>query len=160
MINKFTSAAWEGDIAMINALLREYDQGLVNEINKRGQTALYCAARQGQEDVVKILMKCRATQINMKMPGHGGTALHGTCFIIFFFPFSLTYYLAACYGGHAYVVSYLLYWGANINIENISGLTARQEAKGQAIDVFAYHENGKGDEDIAEICQRAKTDVS
>lgn len=263
MINKFSTAAWEGDVAMLNVLLKEYDKSIVNEINKRGQTALYCAARQGQEEVVKILMKCPTIQMNVKMPGHGGTALHGMplysiiffsithshhfilppfflsssplslplpsflplllpsfsplpahsnecknarhllsyiysshVLLIFLYPslrpphalflrFCLSYtrssrkafhffflvfrtklfldflifFLAACFGGHAYVVSYLLYWGANFSIENVSGLTARQEAKGQAIDVFAYHENGKGDEKIVEICERAKIDV-
>lgn len=56
-------------------------------------------------------------------------------------------------------MSYLLYWGADSSLGNISGLTARQEAKGEAIDAFAFHENGKGDENIVAICEKAKSDV-
>jgi hypothetical protein len=102
------------------------------------------------------------------MPSHGGTALHGIigeermsrlCSFRYSKRIGLFLYsdflpclhlyrwltpLAATYSGNGLITCLLLYYGANYTIENNNGLTARQEAKGDAIDVFTYFQTGKG----------------
>lgn len=46
---------------------------------KSGQSALFCAARQGATEVVAELLKWPNIQVNNQVPSHGGTPLHGIC---------------------------------------------------------------------------------
>lgn len=52
-------------------------QGDVNEPNSRGQSALYCASRQGCSDIVLELLMVPGIDVNISVPEHGGTPLHG-----------------------------------------------------------------------------------
>lgn len=50
--------------------------------NARGQTALYCACRQGCAEIVLELLLVPGIDVNVQVPEHGGTPLHGTFFTI------------------------------------------------------------------------------
>lgn len=45
--------------------------------NSRGQTALYCACRQGFPEIVLELLKAPSINVNVQVVEHGGTPLHG-----------------------------------------------------------------------------------
>lgn len=53
----------------------------VNRPNKRGQTALYCASRQGYKDIIVELLNLVGINVNVQVQEHGGTALHGTVYL-------------------------------------------------------------------------------
>jgi len=118
------TAAWEGALSDVQNLLRDPNLTPVdlNKPNKRGQTALYCAARQRQIDIVIELLnwdKNGGINVDQQIDPHRGTALH-----------------AASFNEDCVIVALLLFKGANPHILNKQGLSARQEAKGAAIDVY------------------------
>lgn len=57
--------------------LTVFQQGDVNMPNSRGQTALYCACRQGYVEIVLELLKAPNINVNVQVTEHGGTPLHG-----------------------------------------------------------------------------------
>jgi len=122
---RFCAAAWDGDIKVIKAFVKDPRViSVLNETNKRGQTALYAAARAGHANVVLELLNADCDP-NLQMIGHKSTALH-----------------AACHAAHGEVVALLLAKGANAAIANSTSMTTRQEAKGEAIDVFGEWDQG------------------
>lgn len=49
---------------------------MINKQNERGQSALYCAAHQGFDQIVLALLSVPNIDINIQVPLHGGTPLH------------------------------------------------------------------------------------
>eukprot|EP01125_Pyxidicula_operculata_P005283 TRINITY_DN1900_c0_g1_i2.p1 TRINITY_DN1900_c0_g1~~TRINITY_DN1900_c0_g1_i2.p1 ORF type:complete len:1019 (-),score=200.05 TRINITY_DN1900_c0_g1_i2:680-3736(-) len=128
------TAAYEGNLENVEMLITSMPHSLIISTNTRGQTALYCAAREGHEDVVRRLLEIPGMPVN-NQESHGSTALH-----------------AASYGGHANVVSLLLSFGCDVNIKNNHrqiddpsnyGNTPKDEARGDAKIVWKiYSESG------------------
>eukprot|EP01127_Copromyxa_protea_P005655 TRINITY_DN1551_c0_g2_i1.p1 TRINITY_DN1551_c0_g2~~TRINITY_DN1551_c0_g2_i1.p1 ORF type:complete len:537 (-),score=105.19 TRINITY_DN1551_c0_g2_i1:268-1752(-) len=125
-VEDFTACAWRGDVNEFREMLTQ-NVLLVNHANARGQTALYCAARQGHTKIVQLLLNTCQQQINpnVQVPEHGGTPLHG-----------------AGYNQHSDIVAMLLKFGADFNIKNNIGLTAHQEARGTAQAVYNSFQMG------------------
>lgn len=98
LVAKLTEACWNGILEDVLVLMKRVENN-INDFNDKGQTALYCACRQGHYEVVKLLLKNKKIQVNLKMPSHGGTALH-----------------AAAYQGHGAITAILLYSDALFNI--------------------------------------------
>jgi len=120
-------AATEDNIAQLKLLLLnpQLPQN-INAPNSRGQPALYCAARQGAVASVVELCSRDCIDINFQVAEHGCTPLH-----------------AAVYGMHFEVAAALLARGANPNLSNKKGLSARAEAKGELVEVFQlFQEQG------------------
>jgi hypothetical protein len=91
--------------------------------NHKGQSALYCAARQGATEVIhELLVKCPNIDVNVQVAEHGGTPLHG----VYQKKVTLTR-LAASFAQAGEVVALLLSQGADINQKNKQNMTARQE---------------------------------
>jgi len=88
----------------------------VNGLSKRGQTALYCAARQGHADTVMELLQFDQIDVDKPCPEHGGTPLH-----------------ASGFNGYEEVTAMLLYRGANQFALNKAGVSARAEARHGAL---------------------------
>lgn len=88
--DQLAGAAWTRNLAKLKELipvrpilrsvrsLTPSKQGDVNMPNSRGQTALYCASRQGFAEIVLELLKVPTINVNVQVPEHGGTPLHGT----------------------------------------------------------------------------------
>jgi len=119
------TAAWEGSLADVKAILPKLSPDYVNKPNTRGQTALYCAARQQHLQIVIELLNVPGIVVDGQVEPHRGTALH-----------------AVSYSENAQIVALLLMKGASTTILNKSGLTARQEARGKVIDVYQAFESG------------------
>eukprot|EP01126_Amoeba_proteus_P012618 TRINITY_DN1519_c0_g1_i35.p2 TRINITY_DN1519_c0_g1~~TRINITY_DN1519_c0_g1_i35.p2 ORF type:complete len:139 (-),score=31.41 TRINITY_DN1519_c0_g1_i35:116-532(-) len=86
---------------------------LINAVNSRGQTPLYCACNQGHLEIVVHLLVNGASP-DFQVSKHGGTPLH-----------------TACYSGHLEVASALLLAGADPFIENNMGIRPHEEATGK-----------------------------
>jgi len=126
---KLCAAAFRGDLPMVNDLIHTVDSKDKNGVNSRGQTAIYCAARQGHEEIVKLLLD-EGVDAN-KQDNHGSTPLH-----------------AASFWEHVNVVSLLLSSGCNTEIKNHAagenkGLTAFQEARGKSRMVWQSWNDGR-----------------
>lgn len=76
--NEIATAAWSGNVNKVKDLLSK--GAIVNAPNSRGQTALYCACRQGHHEVVLELLKEKGIRVNGQVPEHGSTPLHGMPF--------------------------------------------------------------------------------
>lgn len=120
MVSELTNAIWDGEMEHSKILLQNpHMKRLINVPNDRGQTALFCAARQGHADLVLALFAVPGLDINAQSVDHGSTPLH-----------------AASYNCFENIVAILIYRGANINVKNKMGLTAKAEARGAAIEVY------------------------
>eukprot|EP01127_Copromyxa_protea_P015976 TRINITY_DN4681_c1_g3_i1.p1 TRINITY_DN4681_c1_g3~~TRINITY_DN4681_c1_g3_i1.p1 ORF type:complete len:879 (+),score=136.53 TRINITY_DN4681_c1_g3_i1:23-2638(+) len=127
---KLCLAAWKGDLDAVNHWLQQ-DCGsiIVDYVNERGQTGLYCSAHQGHVEVVVSLIMAGAN-VNFQIQHHGGTPLH-----------------AASFGDHPAVIAALLLAGADTSLTNRMKLTARQEAKSmKVIQVFEWFDEKLFDE--------------
>jgi hypothetical protein len=156
------SAAFAGDNETVLCILQS---GIgINAKNTRGQTALYCAANQGHAEVVLTILNQYGVDINYQPLPHKSTPLHGmsaptqltapppqrrpsvqkkamksitTILLQIFGSYdSDSVSLAAGFSQKGEVVALLLARGANPDIANTAGLTARQDARGQSIDVY------------------------
>jgi ankyrin repeat protein len=124
-------AAFAGDVAIARLLLGEYD-AILDSVDNRGRTALHYAARNGAEDVVRLLLddayrrNSIQTEIDVDAPmSDGRTALH-----------------IAAQRGHGAIVEILLKMGANIGLEDGDGRTALDLAKDFVhVDVFRLLRN-------------------
>eukprot|EP01128_Nolandella_sp_AFSM9_P004858 TRINITY_DN2273_c0_g1_i1.p1 TRINITY_DN2273_c0_g1~~TRINITY_DN2273_c0_g1_i1.p1 ORF type:complete len:1435 (-),score=330.68 TRINITY_DN2273_c0_g1_i1:160-4464(-) len=104
--------AWVGDYKGVSRLLKAQPT-IVSMRNMRGQTALYCASRQGQLRVAYRLLKEPDVEINTSQEKvNGSTPLH-----------------AAAYEGHLKLCALLLSRGADPTVKNRQGGTARDEAR-------------------------------
>lgn len=72
-----------------------------------------------------------ARNLNTIVQRSGGTALHGT-----FGWEEFRSLLAAAFFGYALCAAILLYYGINDQILNTKGLTAKEEARGEASEIF------------------------
>uniref|UniRef100_A0A6B2LCH7 Uncharacterized protein n=1 Tax=Arcella intermedia TaxID=1963864 RepID=A0A6B2LCH7_9EUKA len=124
-------AAYNGDLNTVKFLLAKMTTEQKNGRNKRKQTALYCAARQGHDKIVQLLLNEKGIDVNAQEE-HGSTALH-----------------AASFGPHPKVLSLLLSFGADTSICNrvvqgneIAQLTAFGEARGKAFEVWSAFNRG------------------
>jgi len=105
-------AAYNGQVDKVKAIVKRISVEDINGKNNRGQTALYCAARQGHLLVIQELVKVKGINLDAQEP-KGSTALH-----------------AASYGCHGKVVAFLLSCGATPDVKkfpvgNTRGLMAR-----------------------------------
>lgn len=50
-----------------------------------GQSALYCAARNGKEAILELLFTKKGLNLNIQVASHGGTPLHGMVPIVRFY---------------------------------------------------------------------------
>lgn len=80
IIDSLCVAAWEGDSHKFNNIVLSCSKPslLVNQVNQRGQSPLYCAAHEGQAAIVLQLLNMEGIDFNCQVTGHKGTALHGT----------------------------------------------------------------------------------
>eukprot|EP01128_Nolandella_sp_AFSM9_P003564 TRINITY_DN153_c2_g1_i1.p1 TRINITY_DN153_c2_g1~~TRINITY_DN153_c2_g1_i1.p1 ORF type:complete len:858 (-),score=165.97 TRINITY_DN153_c2_g1_i1:14-2587(-) len=107
------SAAWTGDVKTVRSMLMANRELDVNSTNRRGQSALYCACRQGHFEVVHQLVLQQGIDLSSAQePRNDSTPLH-----------------AAGFEGHLGVVCMLLYCGADPTVRNSLGLLAIDEAK-------------------------------
>lgn len=97
----------------------------MNVPNDRGQTALYCAARQGHSNIVLELLNIDTIHADVQVEEHGGTPLH-----------------AASFAKHSEIVALLLAKGASSAIINKTFCTPKQDARGASIDVYGIFEAG------------------
>lgn len=124
--DRICSESWKGDVTAVKALLgHPLAPFFVNLPNDRGQTALYCAARQGHVEVMLALLNCGFCNVNLQVGDHKSTSLH-----------------AAGFGGHAECLALLLCSGGDETITNKQGFNAKQEANIKVVDVFHYKERG------------------
>jgi hypothetical protein len=101
---------------------------ILNRHNAKGQCALHCAAANGHEQVVLLLLNCAGIDADVRESGEAGlgggggdTALH-----------------LAVRSEKGMIVALLLAFGAKTHVTNrANNLTARQEAKGAGLDAFA-----------------------
>jgi len=127
LLENFCSAAWDGNVDLVKQGLQHPQiGGIINLGNSRGQSALYCAARNGHVGVVAELAMFDGIDLNFQVQEHGGTPLH-----------------AASFNQRVEVVAALLIRGANADLPNNTGLSARSEAKGEAIDIYEIY-NAQG----------------
>lgn len=106
------TACWNNDLNATRLLLQDVDiQFFINSPNARGQTALYCACRQGHVPIVAELITVPSLDLDAQMVGHMGTALH-----------------AACFYSHIEICASLMYAGANVTLKNSQGLVCKEEA--------------------------------
>jgi len=115
-------AAWNNDLKTVKSIINLSDT-FINAQNAKGQTALYCAAREGHYEIVDFLTKVPVVDLDAQVAEHGGTALHGAGFY-----------------QHASIVALLLARGANPGVKNKAGATPKQDARGKAIDVYMKFE--------------------
>lgn len=80
------------------------------------------------------LLKIPKTDPDVPVPDHGGTPLHGMCNLI------APNKLAAGFAQSGEGTALLIARGADPNIQNHLGLTARQEARGEAMTVYSITE--------------------
>eukprot|EP01125_Pyxidicula_operculata_P002417 TRINITY_DN1228_c1_g3_i2.p1 TRINITY_DN1228_c1_g3~~TRINITY_DN1228_c1_g3_i2.p1 ORF type:complete len:932 (-),score=264.33 TRINITY_DN1228_c1_g3_i2:90-2885(-) len=134
---EFCKACFTGDLQLVN---KTVDSGKVtpaqiNCRNSRGQTAIYCAARNGHEEIVKRLLEIDGIDVNLQEK-HGSTPLH-----------------AASFGPFPRILSLLLSYGCDVNIRNymneldnegshVQGFTAREESKGECKSVWKIFAEG------------------
>jgi len=123
--DKLASAAWDNKIKVVESLLREPGAN-VNQVNDRGQTALYCAARQGHGGVVTTLLKQATINVDVQVPGHEDTPL-----------------IAGA--PHGEITAMLLARGASLEIKNKRGLTGQRAMTAQSIPASKAFETGGRD---------------
>lgn len=118
-IETFTGYAWNNNVAEFKQALKVIFPGDINNLNSRGQSALYCAAHRGNLDILVELLNFPGLDVNTVAGGHGGTALH-----------------AAGFNEHDGAVALLLAAGADSGQVNTRGISGRQDAVGKAIDAY------------------------
>eukprot|EP01125_Pyxidicula_operculata_P012900 TRINITY_DN424_c1_g4_i1.p1 TRINITY_DN424_c1_g4~~TRINITY_DN424_c1_g4_i1.p1 ORF type:complete len:1651 (-),score=500.85 TRINITY_DN424_c1_g4_i1:164-5116(-) len=93
---------------------------LINGTNSRKQSPLYCAARQGHIEIVKLLLCVPGINPNQQ-ESHGSTPLH-----------------VASFTPYPNILSVLLTFGCDTNVKNFldAGLTAHNEARGESLNVW------------------------
>lgn len=130
--DEFCALCWDEKIEEVKKFLEKNKDLLssslmnINELfNSRGQTALYCAASKGNVDLIHLLLQIDGIDINLRK-GKSSTPLH-----------------AAGHLGHAQAVAILLIYGADDTIENQFNLSARAEAKKEALDTYQIYEEKK-----------------
>lgn len=136
-------AAWGGMVEEVVELLPQITPFGVNKLNKKGnnrselskqigQTALYCAARQGHILILIELLNFVGIEIDKFTADHE-TPLHGmnSWRVIRFM------ILAAGFQGHEEATALLLFRGANSSLVNVKGVSARCAATGHAINAFS-----------------------
>lgn len=152
LLEQLCGAAFRGELPQVKKSLEHLDiRTFVNAPNSRGkttiffspinfsgQTALYCAARNGHVPVVLELLNFAGIDPSIQVPEHGATPGHGGWAL-----FILTEFLAAAFGPHPEVLALLIAHGVDMSIRNKHDLTPRQEARKQCIDVFKLYETGK-----------------
>lgn len=112
LCNDLCMACWNNDLTAFTVLTRDDDlPNFINRFNTRGQTALYCASRQGHVGLVTELLCIPCLDLDVQMEGHLGTALH-----------------AASFGGHTEICAMLIYADASTTITNQHGMTYKGEA--------------------------------
>ena len=71
-------ASWKGDLKAVKTHLL-FSGSVVNSLNPRGQTPLYCAAHEGNADVVEFLL-AHGAEVNQSVHMGGSTALHAAAY--------------------------------------------------------------------------------
>ena len=71
-------ASWNGDIKAVKTHLL-FNGSAVNSLNPRGQTPLYCAAHEGNFDIVEILV-AHGASVNQAVHMGGSTPLHAAAY--------------------------------------------------------------------------------
>jgi len=128
MVTALTGSCWEGREDSVKMMLHfPCFRAIVNKYNSRGQSALFCAARNAKNvEIVIELLKVEDINVNIQVPAHGGTPLH-----------------AASFSQAGEIVALLLSQGADLNLKNKQGVTARGEANGAEVirvyDAVARH---------------------
>eukprot|EP01127_Copromyxa_protea_P019697 TRINITY_DN644_c0_g1_i9.p1 TRINITY_DN644_c0_g1~~TRINITY_DN644_c0_g1_i9.p1 ORF type:complete len:1380 (-),score=371.30 TRINITY_DN644_c0_g1_i9:163-4302(-) len=143
-IDEVAGAAWNGERAKLASRLTNPSVvKLINTPSSRGQTALYCAARQGHVGCLLELLKLPSIKVTVHVAEHGGTPLH-----------------AAGFNQHAECVALLLARGADPNAKNNVGLTARQDARGnEVLKVYKIWESSKSKDKAIAALQKKYVSV-
>eukprot|EP01127_Copromyxa_protea_P013784 TRINITY_DN3733_c0_g1_i1.p1 TRINITY_DN3733_c0_g1~~TRINITY_DN3733_c0_g1_i1.p1 ORF type:complete len:1035 (+),score=186.62 TRINITY_DN3733_c0_g1_i1:133-3105(+) len=121
MVNELCTLAWDGsnNERLKQIVSEDQDGSVINHYNSRGQTALYCACRQGIRSAVEALILSPVIDINKGESSKNSTPLH-----------------VACWSEKVEIAAMLLWMGADPYLQNIYKLTPKDEARGEA--VFFY----------------------
>jgi len=114
-IEKMCEEAWKGNLAYFKSNPSFVEH--IHDVNRRGQTMLYCAAHEGHTEMVKYFLNFGA---DVNCFGNRSTPLH-----------------AASYYARPDCVRVLLENGANPKVINLHHKTPVQEAKPNCTPVFA-----------------------
>jgi len=121
---QLTTAVSSNNLELTRLLLSTEDvPSFINLPGVKSRTALYIAGCHGHSQVLVELLNTRGIDLNLQM-GTGGSALHG-----------------AAYYEKAEAVALLLAQGASCVTTNTRGFTAKQEARGPAVNVFTTFAN-------------------
>jgi len=121
-IELFTKWCWDGDLESAQRFLKTASVDQLNSHNARTQTPLYCASRNGHEEIVKELLKINGLDVDVQ-DAKGHTALH-----------------AASWEARTRVISILLSFGCDLTLKSSDRKTAREEANGAAYEVWKVFE--------------------
>eukprot|EP01124_Arcella_intermedia_P031667 TRINITY_DN7214_c0_g1_i1.p1 TRINITY_DN7214_c0_g1~~TRINITY_DN7214_c0_g1_i1.p1 ORF type:complete len:773 (-),score=230.09 TRINITY_DN7214_c0_g1_i1:14-2281(-) len=120
-VNQLCKACWENDTKAFKAIVKKNASAVLG-FNDRGQTPLYCAARNNHWQLVKrILSNPSFTNCDALEPVSKSTALH-----------------AASHNAAKEALSLLLSFGCNIKINNLHNNTAEQESNILCIEVWKH----------------------
>jgi len=134
------AAAWKGDLEEFrNQTALPNLERVLNLQNSRGQTPLYCAAHEGKFDIVLELLNAEVVDVNFGNSEHGGTALH-----------------AASFADQPHIVAALLIVGADPMTKNKRGISARSEARGSTLDIYALWDRAQDDASLLEVLSTFK----
>eukprot|EP01125_Pyxidicula_operculata_P013117 TRINITY_DN4340_c0_g1_i2.p1 TRINITY_DN4340_c0_g1~~TRINITY_DN4340_c0_g1_i2.p1 ORF type:complete len:1104 (-),score=238.96 TRINITY_DN4340_c0_g1_i2:414-3725(-) len=124
-------AVLQQDLTLVQSILNLISPDEINNKNSTGETALHCAARVGEENILRLLLKTRFASLN-EQDAQGNTALH-----------------IASMNDQSNVLSILLSCGGTdfrirnkSSIDDIVGFTAFQIAKGTCENVWKLYASG------------------
>lgn len=119
-------AVKDGNVTELKRLVSNPEaKNVINQVNLKGETPLYIAARAGNVELVLVLITVESIDVNFQVVENGDvfTALH-----------------VAAMNEHADVVVVLLACGAMMNLMNAAGFTAKQQAKGYVF-LFSFEKS-------------------
>jgi len=126
LVEEFVGYAWENRLDELKAATPKIqDLKLINALNCRGQSALYCACRNGNNRVIVELLNNEKIDVNVKAHPHGGTPLH-----------------VAAANGKTEAVALLLTSNATVTIKNSAGEIASDGASPNVLSVFELFNEG------------------
>jgi len=134
IIEDFCTAAGVNDVQKVKEFTAFPNCAtFINEPNKGGQNALFCASSQGAVQVVSELLTVPTLNLdfNPPLPNHQGTALH-----------------AAALCGHLEIVALLLVAGASPNVKNQAGNLPTHATSAEVQSIFQLFQD-QGDIGIA-----------
>eukprot|EP01125_Pyxidicula_operculata_P012832 TRINITY_DN4229_c0_g1_i2.p1 TRINITY_DN4229_c0_g1~~TRINITY_DN4229_c0_g1_i2.p1 ORF type:complete len:1267 (-),score=345.86 TRINITY_DN4229_c0_g1_i2:121-3921(-) len=133
-IEELCMASISGDLDTVKALTKSMGSLEINMNNKRGMNALNCAAREGNEEIVKYLLSFNGIGVNIQ-DRHGNTPIHYSSY--FSYPRILSLLLS--YGCDTHILNHL-HSDVGCNQDTLNrGKTAEEEARGDSVFVWKLY---------------------